>query len=95
MITSLTSAQASPQRLALLGRGRWGIENKIHHVRDVTFGEGASRTRTGHGPQNMATLRNQAIGALRSTGHANIAAARRAMSHDTFNAPLNLLNIPA
>ncbi len=95
VITSLTSTQASPQRLALIVRGHWGIENRIHYVRDVTFGEDASQIRTGHGPENMATLRNLAIGALRAAGYTNIAQARREMSYDTFNAPLNLLNVPA
>lgn len=95
VITSLTSTQATPQRLALIVRGHWGIENKLHYVRDVTFGEDASQIRTGHGPQNMATLRNLAIGRFRDADYDNIAAARREMSYDTFNAPLDLLAIPA
>jgi predicted transposase YbfD/YdcC len=37
VITSLTSAQATPQRLALIVRRHWGIE-ALHHIRDVTFG---------------------------------------------------------
>jgi predicted transposase YbfD/YdcC len=94
VITSLTSAQASPQRLALIVRRHWGIE-ALHHVRDVTFGEDASKIHTGHGPENMATLRNLAHGRLHTAGFDNIAAARREMSYDTFNAPLDLLGIPA
>jgi predicted transposase YbfD/YdcC len=27
-------------------RGYWGVENKVHYVRDVTQGEDASRIRT-------------------------------------------------
>jgi hypothetical protein len=64
-------------------------------VRDVTFGEDASQIRTGHGPQNMATLRNLAIGHFRNAGYDNIAAARREMSYDPFSAPLDPLGIPA
>jgi predicted transposase YbfD/YdcC len=45
-VTSLTAAQASPARLADWIRGHWGIE-ALHHLRDVTFAEDTSQTRTG------------------------------------------------
>ncbi len=44
-------------------------------MRDTTFTEDASKIHTGHGPDNMATLRNLAINALRAAGHHSIAAA--------------------
>ena len=50
------------------------------HVRDVTFGEDHSQVRTGHGPTNLACLRNLAINALRLAGHSNINAAQRLYS---------------
>jgi predicted transposase YbfD/YdcC len=75
-LTSLTAAQASPARLADWVRGQWGIE-ALHHIRDVTFAEDASPTRTGTAPRAMASLRNLAIGILRWHGHRNIAAALR------------------
>ncbi|MEV6995618.1 transposase [Streptomyces sp. NPDC093228] len=81
-ITDLTSQQASPQRLGRLARSQWTIENRLHFVRDTTFGEDASKIRTGHGPENMATLRNLAINALRAAGHRNIAAGLRHASYD-------------
>jgi predicted transposase YbfD/YdcC len=59
-ITDMASHQASPQRLGQLARGHWGIES-VHHVRDTTFAEDASQICTGHGPANMATLRNLAV----------------------------------
>ena len=58
-------------------RGHWGIENSLHWVRDMTFGEDASRVRTGHAPQILAALRNASIGLMRSLGAINIAAAMR------------------
>ncbi|MFD5513634.1 ISAs1 family transposase, partial [Streptomyces sp. NPDC127051] len=64
-----------------------------HHVRDVTFTEGASQIRTGHGPQNMATLRSLAINKLREHGHASIAAGLRDTSYEPFTRPLDLLGI--
>lgn len=80
-LTDLTFEAAGPARLAALVRRHWTIENRIHLVRDITFGEDASRVRTGTGPQIMATLRNVAIGLARRAGHANIAAATRRLAH--------------
>ncbi|MEU3412512.1 hypothetical protein ABZ760_14830 [Streptomyces sp. NPDC006658] len=76
-VTSLTAHQAGPAQLASWMHSHWGIENKIHHVRDTSYAEDASRVRTGTAPRAMATLRNLAIGALRHTGHNNIAAGLR------------------
>jgi predicted transposase YbfD/YdcC len=93
LITSLASVQASPERLARLIRSQWRIENRLHYVRDVTFGEDASQIRTGHGPENMATIRSLAINLLREAGFNNIAGAIRDMSYDTVSRPLDLLGI--
>jgi predicted transposase YbfD/YdcC len=76
-ITSLPAGQAGPAQLADWIRGHWKIENKLHWVRDVTFGEDASTARAGTGPHVMATIRNLAISILRLAGHASIAAALR------------------
>jgi len=77
LITALTAQEASPQHLLELVRGHWGIENSSHYVRDVTFGEDASRLRTGHTPQIMAALRNLAITLIHRWGSSQIAATRR------------------
>ncbi|MFF3129914.1 ISAs1 family transposase, partial [Streptomyces sp. NPDC057908] len=81
-ITSLTAHQAAPADLAERVRGHWAIENREHHVRDVTFGEDASRVRTGNAPRAMASLRNLAIGALRLAGRDNIAEGPRDHARD-------------
>ncbi|MER7922266.1 ISAs1 family transposase [Streptomyces sp. NPDC096057] len=73
-VTSLTPGQADPARLAELVQGHWSVE-ALHHVRDVTFTEDASKIRTGNAPRAMATLRNLAIGLMRQAGWTNIAAA--------------------
>ena len=93
VLTDLTSRQASPQRIAKLIRSQWVIEDRLHFVRDVTFAEDASKIRTGHGPDNIATLRNFAINRLRAAGHTIIAAAPRDMSYEPFTRPLDLLKI--
>ncbi|WP_282697658.1 transposase [Streptomyces sp. CC208A] len=92
-ITDLTSAEASPQRISRLARSQWTIENRLHHVRDTTFAEDASKIRTGHGPANLATLRNLAINALRDAGHRSIAAGLREAPYEPFTRPLKLLGI--
>ncbi|MFI6151385.1 transposase [Kitasatospora sp. NPDC051170] len=92
-ITDLTSQEASPQRLGRLARSQWTIENRLHFVRDTTFGEDASKIRTGHGPENMATLRNLATNTLRQHGYRNIAAGLRHVSYDPFTRPLDLLSL--
>ena len=76
-ITSLSATQTSPAELADALRGHWSIEDRLHWVRDVTFGEDLSQVRTGNGPRVMASLRNLAITILRLTQTANIAAALR------------------
>jgi hypothetical protein len=79
-LTSLTPAKADPVRLLALNRNHWGIENKVHYVRDVTFDEDRSRVRKKAGPQVMASLRNLAISLLRMAGADNIAEALRSCS---------------
>jgi predicted transposase YbfD/YdcC len=91
-ITSLAPHHATPAQIAVWIRGHWQIENSIHWVRDVTYGEDHSQVRTGATPQVMATLRNLAINALRLTGVTNIAAALRHHARDPIR-PLQLLKI--
>ena len=79
-VTSLSPERATPNRLLELVRGHWGIENKSHWVRDVTFDEDRSQVRCGNIPHIMAALRNTAIGLLRWAGHTNIAAACRRLA---------------
>ena len=72
-ITSTPRKLAGAGQLLEWARGHWSIENRSHYVRDVTFGEDASRIRKGSGPEVMAAIRNAAIGFLRSIGATNIA----------------------
>jgi predicted transposase YbfD/YdcC len=90
-ITSLPFQLARPARLADLLRGHWTIE-ALHHVRDVTFCEDGSQTRTGAAPNVMACLRNLAIGVLSRAGPVNVAAALRRHARDPRR-PLTTLGI--
>jgi predicted transposase YbfD/YdcC len=91
-ITDLRVHQARPARLAGRIRGHRSLENTIHWVRDVTDDEDRSQIRTGSGPQVMAALRNAAIGALRTAGVTDLAAATRHHARDSTG-PLALLGI--
>lgn len=76
-LSSLTAAEASPQRLLEIVQSRWGIENGLHYRRDVTFQE--DHTRITHKPLGrvMACLNNLVIGLLNRQGFHNHAHARR------------------
>ncbi len=81
LITTLTSAQASPARLLALIRGHWRIENGLHYVRDVSCGEDRSRLRSGNAPQILAACRNLAITLIHRSGSGDITASRRAFAY--------------
>jgi hypothetical protein len=91
-VSSLTPNQANPAQVLGLNRNHWGIENKVHYVRDVTFDEDRSPVRKKAGPHVMASLRNLAISLLRMAGANNIAAGLRACGRKETRA-LSLLGI--
>ena len=86
LITSADARAACPTTLAAWVQGHWGIENRLHYVRDVTFDEDRSQVRTGAAPQVMASLRNLAISLLRLAGWTNIAHALRHHAADNKRA---------
>jgi predicted transposase YbfD/YdcC len=75
-VTSLTSAHATTPDLARLVREHWSIEAH-HHIRDTTFSEDSSASRTGSGPANLATIRAAIIAAIKDTGYLHIPEGRR------------------
>lgn len=76
-ITSLERERAPAQRLLSVARGHWGIENRLHWVRDESLGEDRCRVRTNEAPEILAGIRNAALWLMRATGLTNIAAALR------------------
>lgn len=79
-ITSLSREQANARDLLSLQRGHWGIENRLHWVRDVTMGEDKCRAKSGYIPQNLAAFRNAALTLLRSQGYKEIASTLRQLA---------------
>ena len=90
-ITSLAPDRAGPKELAELVRGHWGIENRIHWVRDVTFDEDRSQIRVGNAPRvkrPYATWRSEPCGS-RATPTSPQASARwgaASTGHSIFSA---------
>jgi hypothetical protein len=76
-VTSLTPKQASPDQLLLLCREHWAIENNLHRVRDVEFGEDACHTWHRNGARVLALCRDLVLGVLRAFGYSNIREARQ------------------
>lgn len=80
LISSQSRAQTSPEQLLAFNRGHWGIENRLHHVRDMAYDEDRCRARKGNSPRALACLRNFAISLLRLHHVPNIKAALRALA---------------
>jgi len=91
-LTSLLPHRASPAQLLGYNRAQWQIENRLHHVRDMTYDEDRSQVRRGRRPHAMATIRNVAISLLRLAGAESIAAATRYLGRQVER-PLRLLGL--
>jgi predicted transposase YbfD/YdcC len=60
------SSQGTVAEYAQGIRDHWGIENSLHWVLDVTFGEDGRRQRAEHGAENMAWLRRMVVSLLKN-----------------------------
>jgi predicted transposase YbfD/YdcC len=61
----LSSLSADIARFAKAVRGHWSIENQLHWVLDVVFGEDQARARTEQATENLAAMRRLAVNLLR------------------------------
>jgi predicted transposase YbfD/YdcC len=57
----LASLPRNAARFARAVRSHWGVENQLHWVLDVQFGEDQCRARTGNAAENLASLRRLAL----------------------------------
>lgn len=62
----LSSLSVEVQRFARAVRSHWAIENQLHWVLDVNFGEDQSRARSGYASENLATLRRWALNLIKA-----------------------------
>jgi hypothetical protein len=79
-ISSLNPDRANAAEMLRRVRGHWGIENRVHWVRDETLGEDRCRARKGSTPQVLAALRNAALHLLGKVQAASKAAATRRLA---------------
>jgi predicted transposase YbfD/YdcC len=82
LIITMPAREAPPEHIAVYIRRHWSIENRVHHVRDVTLREDSSQVKTGSRPRVLASLRNLSTGLIRQSGHDKIAATLRNAGHD-------------
>jgi predicted transposase YbfD/YdcC len=61
----ITSLKPEAKRLNSAIRQHWGIENKLHWVLDVGFGEDLCRKRQGHAAQNFSVVNRIALNLLK------------------------------
>jgi predicted transposase YbfD/YdcC len=85
-ITSLPRTLVSLEQIAALWRRHWTIENQLHHVRDVSFGEDRCQVHTGTAPQALAAFRNGILALLRHEGWPSPPTAFRHFSIDVQHA---------
>ena len=76
-ITSLSSGRADAGALMRRWRTHWHVENGLHWVRDVTFGEDESQIHKGQAPEVFTLLRSVAVSLLSTARAPSIAAAVR------------------
>lgn len=80
VMLGFTSVPFDPRRVAQIEgvwRGHWGIEHRVHYVRDETMREDRGQARTGATVHACAALRNAVLTQLRLHGWTNIADALR------------------
>ena len=60
----ISSLTPNPERILEAIRQHWGIENSLHWVLDVCFGDDQSRIRKENAPGNIAIIRKCALNIL-------------------------------
>ena len=76
----LTSHRGTAADLGRVVRSHWGIENGLHWVLDVVYGEDDSRVRAGHAGANLGLVRRVAVALARRTPGKASGATKRKMA---------------
>jgi predicted transposase YbfD/YdcC len=63
----ISSLHKTPEKILGAIRSHWAIENNLHWVLDMSFGEDQSRIRKENAPQIMAIIRHMALNLLQLT----------------------------
>lgn len=62
----ITSCDSSAKMISDAIRAHWGIENSLHWILDVSFGEDASRKKNGYSAQNYSLLSRIALNLVKN-----------------------------
>jgi predicted transposase YbfD/YdcC len=82
IVCYISSLMRTAQEFAVGIRGHWGIENRLHWVKDVVFKEDASRLSQGNAPANFSIARAISINIFRRNGYDSLTTHQRFLSHD-------------
>jgi len=78
----ISSLSTSAVVFAQIIRGHWGIENRLHWVKDVVFKEDTTPLRHHNAASNWSLIRNIAINIARHNGYNSLTKAERFLSHN-------------
>ena len=68
----ISSRELTAEELASAVRAHWGIENRLHWMLDVNFGEDGSPVRKDNAPQNLSLLKKIVFNLIRSDTTDNV-----------------------
>lgn len=63
----ISSSLVQAEQIMAAVRRHWSIENQLHWVLDMSFGEDQSRIRKDNAPTNVAIIRHAALNMIRQT----------------------------
>ena len=69
-ITTLEASEVAKIKTGI--RNHWGIENSLHYILDVAFGEDYNRTRKGNAAVNQSLIRHYALNLLKGETSAKV-----------------------
>ena len=78
----ITSLATTAQQFAQGIRGHWGIENRLHWIKDVVFHEDNCLLKFAHAPQNWGLIWTWAVNLFRLHGEPSITQAQRRVAHN-------------
>lgn len=94
----ISSRALTASELAVAARSHWAVENQLHWVLDVNFGEDASRVRKNNAPQNLSLLKRIVLTLVRNdttdTAKASLRQKRKRAAWDD-DIRMNMLGIQA
>lgn len=78
----ISSLSTSALEFAQSIRGHWGIENRLHWVKDVVFKEDTLPLKHHNAASNLSLIRNIVINIARQHGYDSLTKAERFLSHN-------------